>query len=241
MRDELYHHGILGQKWGIENGPPYPLKASQHNGREKFKASIRENTEKVKKAVGVKPKQDRPNYSVKWKKPSEMTSEELKEAINRMSSEKQYKSLYSELNPKKQSFVAKLWADTKKKGPGAFQKYIGDPLMAQIGKDIVESITGKEAKEEEKEDKKNQKLVDKILDAMEERAKKNNENQDSSSDASSSSASGRRASGIRATRWAEANVSSAMNDSSASAATSSTTDAGYGYLAWILDDDADNR
>ena len=22
---ELYHHGIKGQKWGVQNGPPYPL------------------------------------------------------------------------------------------------------------------------------------------------------------------------------------------------------------------------
>ena len=22
---ELKHHGILGQKWGVKNGPPYPL------------------------------------------------------------------------------------------------------------------------------------------------------------------------------------------------------------------------
>lgn len=26
--NELYHHGIQGQKWGIRNGPPYPLDRS---------------------------------------------------------------------------------------------------------------------------------------------------------------------------------------------------------------------
>ena len=31
----LYHHGILGQKWGVKNGPPYPLGVGDHNTREK--------------------------------------------------------------------------------------------------------------------------------------------------------------------------------------------------------------
>lgn len=26
---ELYHHGIRGQKWGVKNGPPYPLKGGR--------------------------------------------------------------------------------------------------------------------------------------------------------------------------------------------------------------------
>ncbi len=25
MNNELYHHGVEGQKWGVKNGPPYPL------------------------------------------------------------------------------------------------------------------------------------------------------------------------------------------------------------------------
>ena len=35
INNELYHHGILGQKWGNKNGPPYPLKASSHSVSEK--------------------------------------------------------------------------------------------------------------------------------------------------------------------------------------------------------------
>ena len=34
-RDELYHHGIQGQKWGKRNGPPYPLKSGAHTTAEK--------------------------------------------------------------------------------------------------------------------------------------------------------------------------------------------------------------
>ena len=31
----LAHHGILGQKWGQRNGPPYPLDANAHSAAEK--------------------------------------------------------------------------------------------------------------------------------------------------------------------------------------------------------------
>lgn len=33
--DSLEHHGILGQKWGHQNGPPYPLDAGDHSASER--------------------------------------------------------------------------------------------------------------------------------------------------------------------------------------------------------------
>lgn len=32
---ELYHHGILKQKWGVRNGPPYPLRGGDYSASEK--------------------------------------------------------------------------------------------------------------------------------------------------------------------------------------------------------------
>lgn len=33
--DHLSHHGIKGQRWGVTNGPPYPLSYGDHNASEK--------------------------------------------------------------------------------------------------------------------------------------------------------------------------------------------------------------
>lgn len=41
--NELYHHGIRGQKWGVRNGPPYPLKGGKYAVTKKKKLRSESN------------------------------------------------------------------------------------------------------------------------------------------------------------------------------------------------------
>lgn len=52
----LAHHGVKGQKWGIQNGPPYPIKKSI----EKSDDCIRIEDTYIHKSVGAKSK----NYDI---------------------------------------------------------------------------------------------------------------------------------------------------------------------------------
>lgn len=45
----LIHHGIVGQQWGVQNGPPYPLKDGDHSAAEK-RAMKKEDKKKLKAA-----------------------------------------------------------------------------------------------------------------------------------------------------------------------------------------------
>ena len=47
--NSLSHHGILGQKWGKKNGPPYPLDESDHSASER-KAGWKKSLDKEKKS-----------------------------------------------------------------------------------------------------------------------------------------------------------------------------------------------
>jgi len=47
-KDYLMHHGIKGQKWGVENGPPYPLNSDISTGS---KLKNTQTIDDVKKAL----------------------------------------------------------------------------------------------------------------------------------------------------------------------------------------------
>lgn len=74
---ELYHHGILGQKWGKKNGPPYPLGASSHSSSEK-KAGWRKS---LKKSSNIDTKSTKIYTSKETTKKEGLSPEQKKKLI----------------------------------------------------------------------------------------------------------------------------------------------------------------
>ena len=132
----LAHHGIMGQRWGKKNGPPYPLSAGDHSASEK-KAGWRKSlaaagrgTVKVAKAVGrgtVKTAKFVNKAAVRMGvKPKKlMSDEEIAYSINRLRQEKAYKRAL------KGKFVSVEEAE-RNKGKGAVSQ-----LMGAIGKEVI--------------------------------------------------------------------------------------------------------
>jgi hypothetical protein len=53
-REELYHHGVDGQKWGVRHGPPYPLEGAGKAAAQAAKNSVANSmaNKVVQKAAG---------------------------------------------------------------------------------------------------------------------------------------------------------------------------------------------
>lgn len=80
MNNELQHHGILGQKWGKRNGPPYPLSASKSASIKKRRKKTDDDSEKEDRKKAMKNRRN-------------LSTAELNERISRLKLEKQFKDL----------------------------------------------------------------------------------------------------------------------------------------------------
>ncbi len=80
MKNELYHHGIDGQRWGVTHGPPYPLSRSEHRAVVKSKNAMEKRNISYRK-------------SRKFAK--RMSDEDLNAAIDRLKREETYRQLVS--------------------------------------------------------------------------------------------------------------------------------------------------
>ena len=116
MYDELYHHGVPDQKWGVRHGPPYPVsRGSDGRARNLVSVNKRKMTSSTRSQyVGVKKtgKKDRTLAdeinSVRKKsklgnqiRVSKLTDEQHRARIARLELEKKYKELVRGTTDKK--------------------------------------------------------------------------------------------------------------------------------------------
>lgn len=115
MKDELCHHGVDGQKWGVQHGPPYPLDRSAARQAAKKRKARQKNMVKInKKRKKSKEASEKRNLSYeKSQGPAkQMTNKELNDTIDRLQREETYRRLVS--REKEEKRAAKLAKKAKK-------------------------------------------------------------------------------------------------------------------------------
>lgn len=145
---ELYHHGILGQRWGRKNGPPYPLDASDHSASEK-KAGWTKSLGSIAKATGkgvakaVRATGHGVKVAAKGTKkalirvnlyPKKlMSAEDIAEKVERMRQEDTLKHAMGKLSNEDKLMLKMKAKDTRRE----IAKQTLTQLLPAIGKDLI--------------------------------------------------------------------------------------------------------
>lgn len=140
--DELYHHGIKGQKWGVRRfqnlDRTWTAAGKIRYGASKTASTITSGVKKVGKHIVTK---------FKRKHPWLMSDEEVKKDLERINLEKNYKAAMSELKSKNTSRLRNSIANILEKGGTK----LAETVATDLGKKMVEE--GFKSKAEKKAEK----------------------------------------------------------------------------------------
>lgn len=140
--DEMYHHGILGMKWGIrryqnKDGSLTPA------GKRRADKILNQYTKVTGKRIVIK------NNSVskptEHKRLSEMTNEEIKKRIDRKKLENEFNQLYPQQITRGRKFINTLGGEVIKPAAVNAGKEVLGNYLKKIGNSIVNEYTKKQS------------------------------------------------------------------------------------------------
>ena len=124
MGTEIWHHGILGQKWGVHRTPEElgHISSGSKGGSDKTKAKAKESETKT------------PGKAAKSSRV--MSDEELRNRINRLNMEEQYDNLVARKKTRNTGKVKKALGDAFEKfGRGLLDTAVDKALKKMFNKD----------------------------------------------------------------------------------------------------------